>query len=295
MVGQGIATQQLLVGVDGGPGGWQALGWATEEAAGVGGRLTVCHVHEPMLVRRPVAHVAAGEVPDRAGRRLLQDAVATARALLPEEQVNGAYISGDPATELIRLSADADCTVVGADQHRGPAAEVGPWTALRVAAGARSRAVVVPRSHGTERGPFAGHVVVGVDNGPATAAALEWAFRYAERHRRPLAAVHVSEAWPGDFWIDDDLLEVNFAGSSAALTMLAEAVEPLHAAYPQVHVKRAVWGGRPARGLPRAAAQANILVVGHHSHALRLLGTVCRSVVTHAPCTVAVVRQETAR
>jgi nucleotide-binding universal stress UspA family protein len=137
-------------------------------------------------------------------------------------------------------------------------------------------------------------VVVGVDDTAGALGALAYGFAYAARHELPLAAVHVAHTWPGDFWVDEDFLEVSFTGSPPALELLAERVEPLKSQYPQVHVKQSVFGGNPVTGLLRASGRATLLVVGDRGHQLPtrlLLGSVSRGVLFQAGCPVAVVRR----
>jgi len=283
-----------VVGVDGRGAGWQALVWAVDDVARTGGRLTICHVHPVQVITRPAGRLATGPVPDEAGRALLDRAMSIAGSRLCPSRIETVTAEGDIADELVRLSKAARITVVGNTLTGHLGAELFGSTTLRVLAQAHSPVVAVRRLP-DRHGPFAGHVVVCVDGRhPASVTALRYGFAHAAAHDLPLAAVHAAtDGWPGDFWMDDRLLEVNFAAPPAALNLLARAVEQVAPDYPDVPVKRAVVGGRTAAALRRAGQSAALLVVGDRGRGMvsrLLLGSVSRDVVTHAGIPVAVVR-----
>jgi nitroreductase len=82
------------------------------------------------------------------------------------------------------------------------------------------------RGSGRRHGPFAGQVVAGVDGSAGSRAAIEFAFDEASRHRRPLAAVHVTNENREDFWFDDVVLSTHFPSEPAGLDLLAAEIEP---------------------------------------------------------------------
>jgi nucleotide-binding universal stress UspA family protein len=151
--------------------------------------------------------------------------------------------------------------------------------------------VVVRPITDSRRGPFAGHVVVGLDGSEPSRAALELGFGYADAHHRPVAAVHVTTHDHNDLWFDETTLETHIAVAPSGLALLGEEVEPWHHKHQQVPVKRALYGGRPLPGLLRAAAGAALLVVGDRGRgpAVRaLLGSVSHGAIDQAGCPVAV-------
>jgi nucleotide-binding universal stress UspA family protein len=195
----------------------------------------------------------------------------------------------DPVKALLALADRTDLLVVGAHTGDDP---LHRSAAARVAAHASTPIVVVRPVRHHANAPFAGHVVVGVDGSPTSRAALWFAFEQARRQRLPLAAIHVTDALPGDFWFDDTLLETHFTAEPEPLALLASQVEPIAAHFPDVRVKRATCRGTPADGLRRAAAGAYLLAVGRYGHripaALRL-GSVSQALIRDASCVVAVV------
>ncbi|HEX6076406.1 MAG TPA: universal stress protein [Micromonosporaceae bacterium] len=282
---------RAVVGVDGSPAGDVALEWAVTEAEVAGGDLLVCHAYAPEHIVRPLpaeGTEAAGQI----ARRCLAAAVAKAGRRLGSARVRGELRVGNPAMMLIEASAGAGMVVVGSHGYLGRGARLLGSTVLRVAGHADCPAVVVRPLLSGVRGPFADHVVVGVDGSQPASTALGFGFRYAALHDVGLVAVHVAGEWPSDFWTDDRMLQTYFVAEPPAEAMLSVEVEPWHHQFPGVPVKRAVYGGDPVRGLLRAAGGARLLVVGDRRRdELRrlMLGSVSRGVVSHAGCPVAVV------
>jgi nucleotide-binding universal stress UspA family protein len=288
------ASANVVVAVGCDDPGWRALAWAVAETAALDGRLVICHTVDP---HGPLA--VAGERPSTAvldnANPLLARAVAGARARLGGDRVSMILPTENPVAVLTRAAATAGLVVVGAEEH--PARLGLRAEARRVAAQAGCPVVVVRPVRGA-LGPFAGHVVVGIDGSPAARDALAFGFRYADRHRAPVVAVHVSDELPGDVWVDDRMLETHLVHPNAALTLLDEEVEPWRLAYPRVVVRRAVFAGPPVPGLLRAAAGARLLVVGDRGRGLAartLLGSTSQGVVAHARGPVAVVHRRPRR
>ncbi|MEV4624211.1 universal stress protein [Asanoa sp. NPDC049573] len=136
--------------------------------------------------------------------------------------------------------------------------------------------------------------MIGVDGSGASRVALECGFQEAALHHRPVAAVHVTTARREDYWFDDTVLSAQFTAEPAGLDLLAAETEPWHYRHPDVPVKRAVFAGRPAEGLLRAAAGSALLCVGDRGRSWpvrTLLGSVSDRAVDSADAPVAVVRK----
>ncbi|WP_432971375.1 universal stress protein [Dactylosporangium sp. CA-233914] len=278
------ADGRIAVGVEPGPGGLAALSWATEEAVASGARMTICHA------RRDGDRGAAADLETlRLTQPDLVRRVEWCRKLLGGFNVTMELPLGELSSALLGLSEHADLLVVGGHPDGGRLHRSVP---AQLAARAMCPVVVVRPVPDHDGAPFAGHVVVGVDGSPASAAAIEFGFRHARRRHLPVAAVHVDDRWPGDFWFDDRYLETHFAAEPAALELLAREIEPVAAGHPRVAVKRAVFGGNPVAALRHAATGAALLVVGRHGErrpALLRLGSVSRAFAEQADCVVAVV------
>jgi|SRR5215207_3034037 len=276
----------IVVGVDGSPTGRAALVWAVREARVLNAPLTLCHVH---AVRRLPG---ARPIGDDFGRLALRQAELLASTSLGADQVTTVLRQGEPAHVLGALSHDARMLVVGTHGAFSRGAQLFPPFSVRIVTQAHCPVVAIPQTAGSV-GPLKGHVVVAVDGSEPSRAALEFGFSYAERHDLPLAAVHITDEPPGDYWTDDDFLETHFTQEPRAETLLATEVEPWEARHPGVHVKRAVYAGRIEPGLLRAANGARLLVVGDRGRGLAttaVLGSVAEHMVGSVTCPVAVVK-----
>lgn len=137
-------------------------------------------------------------------------------------------------------------------------------------------------------------IVVGVDGSPGSREALRWALRYAEQFGGEIIGVlawappNFAEPAPMPPLLSDDELRTRAEKS------LREIIDEVTAALtPSVHIRREVVRGHAARALLDQAENAELLVVGSRGHGGfvgALLGSVSRHCVTHAPCTVVVVR-----
>ncbi|MCU7729499.1 universal stress protein [Actinoplanes sp. KI2] len=250
----------------GGAGGWRALTWAAEFAAHTGERLILLHVCVPgspldRTVNDPTP--AEVEVVDPA----LARAYTTVRDRLGHERTVLKIRAGSPSEQLADASAGARLLVIGDGE--------GGRTVRRVVRQAHCPIVVVRPPARVPASPYAGHVVAGVDDSPASRAALEMAYAYAEQNRLPVAALHVSGQAPGD-----------------AAGLLADAVAPWTRAYPLVPTRCSVLAGPVGDQLVHAAAGARLLVVGDKRRGVigrARTGDVPLTVATEAPCPVAVV------
>ncbi|MEY7970365.1 universal stress protein [Saccharomonospora xinjiangensis] len=147
------APRRIVVGFDGSPTGQRAVRWAAEEAASRGGDVEVIAVRErdePLpgtsyafqpYGRRPVAD-------EDSVRAHLHDVVSHITSALGRGGITETVVTGDPATELLKASADADLLVVGS-HRRGALSEVllGSVSASCVRH-ARCPVVVVPATLG---------------------------------------------------------------------------------------------------------------------------------------------------
>jgi nucleotide-binding universal stress UspA family protein len=327
----------VVAGVGGSPASWQALSWAEAEASASGGRLLICHAcprDSTLATPGAASRMSLVELAEPA----LARAVAAARARLGGDRVSLVVRAAPPAELLVDVASSADMVVVGAPQRSGlrewgstthhvvshaasPVVVVRPTPVMSVArplvrTAVAGRVESAPRTqtppahdHSTldhqapdhqvpEHPSFAGHVVVGVDASSAARAALDFGFRYASTHRRPLVAVTVTSHADSDLWYDDTFGETHLTAEPAALALLEEEVEPWRHKYPDVAVKRAIFSGRVLPGLLRAARSASVLAIGNRGFGPArsvIMGSVSHAVVDRAPCPVAVVRGDDGR
>jgi nucleotide-binding universal stress UspA family protein len=278
-----VMGRSIGVGV-GGAGGWQALAWAADQAERTGTRLVLLHVCAP---GSPLVRVTGEPVP--AELELIDPPLARAftktRERLGGKRVALRIFSGDASARLVDASAGVGLLVVGAGG--------GDRTVRRMLRHAHCPVVVArPVSPAVSAPLFGGHVVIGVDASAASRTAMEFAARYADRHRLPLAAVHVSAVSDDDYFYDDVTLSTHFAAEPAALQLLAYATDPWALKCPAMPIRRAVLHGPVVEAILRAGAGAGLLVVGDKRRGVlgrARTGDVPLIVATGAPGPVAVV------
>lgn len=280
-------TARIVVLADDTPAGAAALAWAQSElAAGTAGRrLVLCRI-DPTPAR--------GFTPTDVDRLELFDPVFArlvhrVRDRVGGESVDVAVRGGHAATALASLAGPVDTIVVPAPPLGASslvtsvvAHASGPFVGVRLTS---------PPADVTA-GLFAGHVILGIDDGVIDRAAVEYAFDWADRHRKPLIAVHAAKPDNEGVWVDDEFMEIHPLGHEFGLDLLDAAIEPARRAHPRVRVSRAVLSSAPGDTLVRASAGALLMVVGEHRRnavTRRLSVSVSRHVLLHARCTVAVV------
>ena len=137
-----------------------------------------------------------------------------------------------------------------------------------------------------------GSVVVGVDGSPHSEAAIEWAVRYAQEHRRPLTLAHAAGSVARTNTLIDPAVtrqSLRMAGrrvTDAALATVKKLAPDLEVA---VHMPLR----EPRETLLAAAEHASLMVLGTRGRgtlATFLLGSVSVGVSSHAVCPTVVVR-----
>jgi nucleotide-binding universal stress UspA family protein len=290
-----VGTGPIRVGIDGTAASWDALAWAEQElvsrTGGAGPRhMIICRSYWTGTVgaRLPSPPDAAWlALADPGLDRKLRD---IRQRLLTDEITVDVHV-GDLA-DHINNRATADGMAVVAASARDMS------TALTIAAHAPGVIVAVrpttPPATVTA-GPFADHVVVGV-NGTSSRAAVGFAFEYASRHGKPIAAVHAHAADPGGAWVDGDGRSgVHLMPYPFGLDRLDAAVADAHEMSPDVPVRRFVLHERAETALVRASSGAVLLVVGDRRRPIigrRLFGSVSQHAVRDAHCSVAVVHDQ---
>jgi nucleotide-binding universal stress UspA family protein len=132
--------------------------------------------------------------------------------------------------------------------------------------------------------------VVGTDGGPASTAALEFAFDLASTEGRPLDVVH---SWAGhDIYVDLESDGQRLQHKEEHERMLAEALAGCAEKYPDVVVERHLPETSATETLLGLSGTASAVVVGSRGRTgpRALLSSVSRDLVERADCTVIVVR-----
>ena len=137
-------------------------------------------------------------------------------------------------------------------------------------------------------------IIVGIDGSAHSRVALEWAIKEAAVKRAPLTVITVHQAlagWGGPVAYPQDA-EVIAKARKAAQEETDNALEKVAIGNPPPSVTVEAVNGIPAMELLRAAADADMIVVGSRGaggFARLLLGSVTAQIVHHAHCPVVVI------
>ncbi|GAB3430915.1 universal stress protein [Flindersiella endophytica] len=261
-----VLIPPIVVGIDGSPASAPALVWAAETAA-----LRRCPLHVVHAVRVGEFDTDAQsqKLLAWADRRLTRFGTRLLDVTMSVRQ-------GDAAAVLSHAAEEAQLLVLGRRGYgRDPEALLGS-TALACTTDSPGPTVVVPPEwrafrRGVPEGG-GGCLVVGVGGSPHSQAPVEFAFSEAAQRQVALTAVHAGPP-------EQDAL------------LFADALAGWREKYPEVAVTERVELTYPATALIRAAAHADLLVVGAPGHecAGSPLGSSTQTVLRHAACPVAVV------
>jgi nucleotide-binding universal stress UspA family protein len=273
----------IVAGYDGSAGADQALRWAVREAGERGTVLTVCLAWAPEYLAM-LDDASVYELAQRKGKEILAHGADYAGSALGQGMVVPVLAAGPAAQVLCEHSAAAEMVVVGSHGH-------GKVAGLRLGSVASHVAmhgtgpVVVVRGQWQPANHAPGPVVVGVDQSPASRAAIAFALREAELHRVPLLAVCALADAP-DMLGGARELEAAF---NRTMTVVAEE-------HPDVTVLRRVAQGSPRTALLEAACEAQLLVAacrGRGGMRGMSLGSVAQAIIHYARCPVAIIHPST--
>jgi nucleotide-binding universal stress UspA family protein len=284
-----------VVGYDGSPASLSAARWAAEAAHRSRRRLRLVHA-----VPWPILHTASGtatvvglEQVRSAAERLLDTVRRDLRADRPDLVIQSEVVAGEPVPVLLHEATESSALVLGT-RGLGELRDLAAGSVMaHLTTHASSPVVVVPAGW-EERTDIGDEIVVGVDGSEQSAAAIDFAFRYADVMGGSVTAVM---AWhdpkrngPGDILplvYDLDALEQESAAT------LGEALAGRAVDHPDVKATGKLVRGPAANVLVDASQHARLLVVGSRGRGRfrgLLLGSVSRAALHHAKCPVAVVR-----
>lgn len=285
---------EILVGVDGSQHSDAAVIWAAAEAASRGCGLMVVHAFDASSIGIWTTTAAIRSDLRAMSQWVVDDALRLAAEHQPGVPVRGRVLFGSPTRLLLLLSKSAQLTVVGRNGH---GALTHLWlgsTTQRILAHASSPAVAVSGGAGLTTLGTVSRIVVGMQEGPAEDAVLEFAFSEAQRRCVPLKGLHVvaQPAAPFTELIDDPCVE-----HVAADERQAKALNRWHTRFPSVAVTSVVHSG-PVGDVFRAEYRpSDLLVLGHRRHAPFVphqLGRTASAALHNTQCAVAVVHALTA-
>ncbi|MER5670926.1 universal stress protein [Pseudonocardia alni] len=283
----GVPEGAVVVGVDSGPVSLEAVDWAVQEAVHRAAPLYL--LHATGADAGPWALPASPSGMRARGRTLLRRAVGRVGAARREVPVPVDVDVDDrpPGPALRAASARACLVVVGAVGHGWVHDMTVGSVSLDLCYRADSDVVVVRR----QEDPGARRVVVGVDGSDGGDRALVFAAGIATRRSAPLTVLH---CWTAHRPSDLAVAAVDVGTGAESHERLLRAVVDRCVPPSAVQPDRQLAAVRPGSALVEASRHAALLVVGARGTggvAGLHLGSVVRSVLHDARCTVAVVRR----
>ena len=267
--------------VDGTASGEAAITWAIDRARTGELEIVVTAVYDPI----PSESVLAGSDFRALYSRVLADAVRRIETEIPEVAVSGVLRTGQPRTELVAASHEADLLVIGTGRSESGAYATLP---IRVASVAHCIVVVVPADWSAADAT----VVLGVESTVQQPAVVDFAAREAARAARALTVVHS--------WSVPTLVAVAaFAHPGVWASMqdlharaLAVTLSYVRVGWPTLELHQRFREGNAARILAEEATGASLLVVGRHARPTvgdTLLGSTSHDLLLTMTCAIAVV------
>lgn len=243
----------IVVGVDSSTPSRAALDWSVRRAASTGSDVTLVHVVDDDSATNGARPVNGGHA---GARRFLETEVEHAGSIEPTVVVQGELRAGSPMRELVAASAEADLVVVGTHKTGFVHGKVFGSRTLQLAAASRVPVAVIPESpiHGRSG------IVAGIDESPASAAAVRFATEESERTGNPL---YLLRAWG---WheslheVDAEQHDENRRAESVAKALLKSTLALLE---PEVDAHPRAVRRPAAEALVAAATSASMLVIGN--------------------------------
>ncbi len=290
-------TRYVLVGTDGSDDSERAVRFAIAEARRRGLPVRLVHVPAeapPLISLAPVVPAYDADAVAHASMAFLDDAVRTARSRAGDEvEIQGIVRHGPRVRAILEAAEHAGLVVLGTRSSRLKRILTGSTTA-GVAGRAPCPVVCVP----ADWDETAEHlrVVAAVDGSPATGPVLEAAVAAAEVRGGAgnRATVTVLHAWqPRPTY--DDVIEAERASGNwqrDSERMLAELTAGIRSDHPGLALVLSARFEPTAEALVEASRSADLLVLGRRGHGAPFglsLGSVARSMISHAACPVMVV------
>jgi len=274
--------QNIVLGVDGSSASSAATRWCAHVALATGSRVHVVHGlrPEPELGVEQVT-VEAAIVDQLEGpwiAPLVSAGVDVEPRLVPQHPVD--------AVLSVAEEVDTDLVIVGRTGHiRTPGQGLGSVAHKILNTSARPVGVVpAVESAGTGEGT----IVLGLDDSPDAAAALDFAVAFGEAMSAPIDAIRVVD--PGTDSPVDEVLHIDIEALQARADDTLGVV--VSGTVGRVSITAGSVVGNPADELVSRSNNASVLVLGHgqqHAFGGHLLGSTAHHCIEQATCPVIVV------
>ncbi|MFF1370075.1 universal stress protein [Streptomyces virginiae] len=282
----------VTVGVDGSPESRAAARWGAREAVLREVPLRLVHAVDWLI--SPSVPAPGREAADRWTDEALTDAAEDVRRRHPGLEVSTRCLSGRPAAALAAEAADAGLLVLGSRGVGGLVGFLIGSVSLSTLVATETPVVLVRVSDAPEEAQLTryGQIVLGVDIHEAADKVLAFAFEEADRRGCALRAIH---GWKmpsmyqyAPFFDPENEREIG----RTITVMLDEMLMPWRHKFPSVSATHEAFEGPAPVQLVRAAASADLIVVGRRLRRSPLgvhLGSVAHAVLHHAAAPVAVI------
>ncbi|MET0474525.1 MAG: universal stress protein [Mycobacterium sp.] len=282
----------VVVGVDGTDETLRAARWAAALAVWFGESLHLVHamrsVDEALLIMTTPQQADAGAYPRELGQSVLDRAADAIHADFPTLHVTRTLSHRSPQDALVEMSHRARLVVLACEEVSASGVLLVGSTTLGVAN--RSTCPVIAW-RGDAVAPNAHPVVVGVDEGDVSDAALRTAFELADCLGVGLTAVYAMSPRRAAGEVDIPFLIDWKALENEAWQRLSDIVAPIAERWPDVGVTHVVGMGRASRVILDYAADAQLVVVGSRGRgelASALLGSTGLGLLHHSPAPVVI-------
>lgn len=280
---------RVLVAIDGGQAGWDALDWAAEEAAARSGTL---HIGYAVTWSLPLSawgftyldeqNTATGAAADQ----ILDEALARAHALAPSTPADATLLGGAAAGAIPIEGRRASLIVIGRQYPTGWDGKLLGPTSWQVARRSRTPVVTVGAPYRPAIGPSAGRIVVALGETDDPSALLGFAFRAAVLRSVGVTVLHVTG-------------RTNSPGSARGGTAdfyqgrrIDDALRRAQDMFPEVPTRRRLVSGHVGTVLLAESSGAALTVLGSQRTGrfrIRGLRSTGRQVVTGSTSPIAII------
>jgi len=293
-----IVGSKIVVGVDGSEPSTAALRWAAHEAHRRGAEVLVVSCYSAPVYGSPMGAVypAREELAmyKEGAAALVGRATDIVAEIDPQLTVDALIEMSAPATAISDAAHQGDEIVVGATGHTDFLDGLLGSVTTSVMHRARVPVIVVPAKSVAEAAPKMQKIVVGVDGSVSSLQALDWAYDEALLTGAELTVVH-GWIYPYDgprTSVNEPRELMQLDATEELKTSVASLGDRSRSGAVPIHAKLVEQS--PAEALLGEAKDADLLVVGSRGRGVllaSLLGSVCHTVVHHATCPVAIIRQ----
>ncbi|HQY99060.1 MAG TPA: universal stress protein [Propionicimonas sp.] len=287
---------RVVVGFDGSDDAGRALQYGIVEAKRRQAELVVVHAVDDTVLNSAWGVVFDPEEIKLGAAEMLASTIETAVAAgMDRGRVRTQVVLGNPAAALTRLSSQASLVVLGRRSASAGEKEFVGSTAVGVVGAAHCPVIVVSAADAVHDAPI-GTIGVAVDTSARGAVALEWALNECQAHGGDVAVISVCRA-PQGRWFSGGhpTAEQQKAAVDVTRERMAEMIQPLAAAFPDVEVELEVDYGVPLDILATRTAKLDLLVLEvHAAFPTYSVGGLIRGLLSHGRCPIGVIRPKDA-